>query len=67
MKWNHDYTMRLSIGYSTAVQTEIVNPSLNSSYSEDEWNALTEEEQQAWLDEELNDWSLRHIETSVTE
>jgi len=64
--YNHDYTMRLSIGYSNASRDETTNPSKDSSYSQEEWEALSDEEKQDWLNSELDNWSVNFIETSVT-
>jgi hypothetical protein len=64
--YNHYYTMSLSIGLANASQTEKTNPAFDSSYSEEEWNSLTEQEKQSWLDQEAWDWAKDLIETSIS-
>jgi len=64
--YDHDYTMRLSIGYSGASRSDTTNPARNSSYSREEWEALPDEEKQDWLNFQLEIWADDFIETSVT-
>ena len=64
--YDHDYTMRLSIGYSGAERSETVNPVNESSYSQEQWEALSDEAKQDWLNSELSNWAENFIETSVT-
>ena len=63
--YNHDYTMRLSIGYSNASRSATANPSKDSSYSQEEWEALSDEEKQDWLNAEADIWSADFIEVSI--
>lgn len=65
MKYNHNYTMTLSIGFSGAEREETVNPAEHSTYSEEEWNALSEKEQQEWLNSQAKDWAHEYIEIAV--
>ncbi len=65
MKWNHDYKMRLSIGFSGAEHSDEINPSLN--FDEEEWNEMPEEEQRKWLEETAEEWAWNYIEVSVAE
>lgn len=66
MKYNHDYKLHLSIGfYSGASQSDTVNPS--KEMSSEEWEEMTEAEQQQWLEDYLADWANNYIETCVLE
>lgn len=64
--YNHRYTMRVSIGLVGAERTGAANPSKDSSYSEEEWNALTDEERSTWLNDVLQDWASSYIDMSIT-
>jgi hypothetical protein len=64
LPWNHNYTMTVSI--SRADQSETINPARDSSYSEDEWNALTKDEQEKWLSWELDEFMSNCVESRWT-
>lgn len=66
LPFNHNYAMRVSIGLSGADRTDVVNPSRDSSYSKEEWDALPRAEQEKYLQESLNDWALGFYEATVT-
>jgi hypothetical protein len=67
MQYNHDYKLNLSIGSAGAEYEDTLNPSKESSYSREEWNALTTEEQQLWLEEETLAWANNYIDYSWSE
>lgn len=56
LPYNHTYTLTLSIG-SGADLSESCNPAQDSSYSEAEWNALSRDQQEEWLNEEATSWA----------
>lgn len=64
LPYNYDYKVKLSIGFAADVadQSDIINPSTESSYSESEWNALTRQQQMDWLDAATSDWANNYIE-----
>ena len=51
----------LSIGYSGAEQEGVICPKIDSSYDEEEWNALSEEEREDWVSGMADDWSRDYI------
>ncbi len=64
LPYNHNYRFRLSIGYPSAVRWGKWNPSVDSSYSEDEWKDMTRNEQENILQEELEAWQSNFIDSS---
>lgn len=64
LPYNHEYSLRLSIGFVNAERIAEINPATDSSYSEDEWNALSADEQRQWLNDAVADWADEYIETS---
>lgn len=55
------YRLRLTIGYPGAVQEEeITNEDLG--FTDEDWNTLTEENQQQEIELYLKDWSNNYIE-----
>lgn len=63
LPWSHDYTMTVSIGFSGAERTGVVDPARDSIYSEDEWNALSRHEQEDWLRGEVDDFASNCVES----
>lgn len=63
--WNHDYKVHLSIGLTGCDRSATINPSKDSSYSEEEWNNLSEGERERWLYAEAEDWANNFIDLSV--
>lgn len=51
----------LSIGYSGAEREDFISPK-DSSYTESEWNALTEQEREDWVIKEADEWAQDYIE-----
>jgi hypothetical protein len=49
--------MKLEICLATCTQETVTNPSTESSYSKEEWDALEYREQAAWLQDELKEWA----------
>lgn len=61
MKWNHEYTLVLSIGFTgQADQRDYVVPS--EHIEESEWNAMTNEAQSDWLCEMARDFLEEQVE-----
>lgn len=55
-----EYKVTLEIGLCNACQEGEINPS--DEYTEAQWNALTREQQEAWLDEQTKDWAGNYID-----
>jgi hypothetical protein len=63
LPYNNGYKVHLDIGDGGAGVDDTINPANNSSYSEAEWNALSRDEQEAWLDGELQEWAQNFMNT----
>ena len=62
---NYPYSAKikvtLSIGYSGAEHDDIICPKTDSSYDEEQWNALSESEREDWVSSMADDWSRDYI------
>lgn len=57
LKYNHFYKLKLEIGLANCTKETVTNPAIASSYSKEEWDALSFREQEAWLQGELQEWA----------
>jgi hypothetical protein len=67
LPYYHRYKLSLSIGYPQAMRKGEVNPSEYGEYSEEEWDALSREEQEDWLYRAAAQWADDYIEIVWTE
>lgn len=62
LPWNHNYKMYVSVNFSQGEEEQSINPSVDSSYSVEEWNALSPQDQRQWLEEETKEWAMQYVE-----
>ncbi|HEY9643510.1 MAG TPA: hypothetical protein V6C57_23680 [Coleofasciculaceae cyanobacterium] len=55
-----EYKIGLDIGISNAQRIGAIHP--KDSYSQQEWDALTDEEKENWLNEASNEWANNYID-----
>ena len=51
----------LGIGFSGAEHDDIICPRIDSSYTEAEWDALSEKEREDWVASSAVEWSQNYI------
>jgi len=61
LPYSHDYPVSVNIGLA-GEQADSINPATESSYTEEEWNALTMEQQEEWLDTEAREWAMQFVD-----
>jgi len=61
LPYNHDYPVSVSIGL-VGEQADSINPATESSYSEEEWDSLTREQQEEWLNAETYQWAMQFLD-----
>jgi hypothetical protein len=62
LPFNYNYEMFLSTFFVNCDQCETINPSQDSSYSEQEWNFMSRYDQEKWPDSEAREWAMGLIE-----
>jgi hypothetical protein len=62
MPFDHDYTLKSSFGLVGAERSEIYNPAEDSELSQEEWDEMTEDEQDEYLMEVAQDWAMQYID-----
>ena len=63
--YDHNYKLHLSIGFWIE-ERDTINPAYESSYSQEEWEALPDKQKQDWLESQLREWLANWVKASVS-
>lgn len=67
LPYDHTYTLYASLGQSPDQSAStLINPAMDSIYSEEQWDTLTREQQESWLNQQVQTWANSRLHLSWT-